>query len=179
MNRTLPASRLTTAKVRLSNPAVLAGSLSLLYAVVLMLFPRAFPELLQRIFQRGHFFTALAVLLLAANEILFLFIFRRRVQKPGLLTPGYIAFLTIGVVFAFWLLVNTADLEHQLSQLSLPTSSPVRDGINSEELLVYTHLGMVAGIVFPYLLVRLTQNYGSGTNSAERDAKARHMAAGQ
>ncbi len=177
MNRTMISNHLTTVKVRMSDSAVLAGAVSLLYALALMVYPRAFPELLERIFKRGYFFPALAVLLLASNEILFVLISRRRAQKPNLLTPGYIAVLTITVVFFFRLLVVAADAQMQISHLLLHTSQP--DGISSEVLLVYTHLGMVSGIFVPYLVVRVTQNYVSGANSRGRDVKVRHTAAGR
>jgi hypothetical protein len=175
---------LNAVKVRLSDSAVLAGAVSLLYAVALMVCPRAFPELLKHIFESGRFFPALTVLLVAANEILFVLISRRRAQGPGLLTPGYIAILTIGVVLQFRLLVYTAHAQAQLSHLSLSlsslqASSGILDGISSEDLLVYTHLALVSGIVLPFLLVRLTQNYMPNTSSADHDAKVRNAVAGQ
>ena len=179
MNRMLGSYHLNAVKVRLSDSAVLAGAVSLLYALALMLCPRAFPELLERIFEWGYFFPALAVLLVAANEILFVLISKRRAQKPDLLTSGYIALLTIAVVFVIRLLVVAADAQTQLSHLFLRTSSRVRDGISSEELLIYTYLAMVSGIILPYLVVRGTQNYVSDANSADHDAKVRNAAAGQ
>ena len=178
MNRTETINRLTTVKVRMSDSAVLGGAVSLLYAFGLMACPRAFPELLARIFGQGYFFPALALLLVTTNEILFVVISSRRHQKPGLLTPGYVAFLTIAVIFGFWLLVGTADLQTQLSHL-VSTSSRARDGISSEELLVYTYLAMVSGVFLPYLMVRMTQNYVSNANSADQDARVRNATAGQ
>jgi hypothetical protein len=180
MNRMMSSYRLNAVKVRLSDSAVLAGAVSLLYALALIVCPRAFPELLERIFESGRFFPALAVLLVATNEILFVLISRRRAQRPGLFTPGYIALLTIAVVLLFRLLVYAADAQAQLSHLSfLQVSSRVRDGISSEELLVYTHLAMVSGIFLPYLLVRVAQNYVSHANFADHDAKVRNAVAGQ
>jgi hypothetical protein len=179
MNPTMTSNRFTTVKVRLSDSAVLAGAVSMLYALGLMVCPRAFPELLERIFEWGYFFPALAALLVATNEILFVLISRQRAQKPGLFTPGYIAFLTVAVVLVFRLLVVAADSQTQLSHLFLHASSRVRDGISSEELLVYTHLAMVSGIVLPYLVVRVTQNYVSDANSADHDARVRNAVAGQ
>ena len=171
---------LNAVKVRLSDSAVLAGVVSLLYAFALIICPRAFPELLERIFESGRFFPALTVLLVATNEILFVVISRRRAQRPGLFTPGYIAFLTIGVVLFFRLLVYAAYAQAQFSHLSFSsTSNLVRDRISSEELLVYTHLAMVSGIFLPYLLVRVAQNYVSHANFADHDAKVRNAVAGQ
>ena len=177
MNRMMASSCLNTVKVRLSDSAVLAGAVSLLYALALMVCPRAFPELLERIFQWGYFFPALGALLVTTNEILFVFISRRRAQKMGLFTPAYIAFLTIAVVFVFRLLVVAADARTQLSHLFV--FKRVRDGISPEELLVYTHLSIVFGIFLPYLQVRVTQNYVSDANSADRGAKVRNAVAGR
>jgi hypothetical protein len=181
MNRMMSLYPLNAVKVRLSDSAVLAGAVSLLYALALIVCPRAFPELLERIFKWGYLFPALAVLLVAANEILFVLISRRRAQKPDLFTSGGIALLTIAVVFVFAGLVYAAyaqaQLAHHLS--SFQTFSWVRDGISSEELLVYAHLAMVSGIFLPYLVVRGTQNYVFDANSADHDAKVRNAAAGQ
>jgi hypothetical protein len=177
MNRMTISYRLNAVKVRLSDSAVLAGTVSLLYALALIVYPRAFPELLARIFKWGYLFPALAVLLVAANEILFVLISRRRAQKPDLLTSGYIAFLTIAVVFVFVGLVIAADAQTLLSHIL--ASSRARDGVSSEELLVYTHLALVSGIFLSYLMVRGTQNYVSNTNSADHEAKVRNAAAGQ
>jgi len=177
MNRMMSSYRLNAVKVRLSDSAVLAGAVSLLYALALIVCPRALPELLEHIFKWGYFFPALAVLLVAANEILFVLISRRRAQKPDLFTSGYIALLTIAVVVAFTGLVTAADAQTLFSHIFI--SSRVRDGISSEELLVYTHLAMVSGIFLPYLLVRVTQNYVSDANSADQDARVRNAVAGQ
>jgi hypothetical protein len=179
MNRMMASSRLSTVKVRLSDSAVLAGAVSLLYALALVVCPRAFPELLTRFFGWGHFFPALGVLLVSANEILYVHISRRRAQKMGLFTPAYVAFLTIAVLFVFRLLVMAADAQAQLSHLFLRDASRVRDGISSEELLVYTHLAVVSGIFLPYLLVRVTQNYVSHGNSADDDMQVRNAVAGR
>jgi len=170
---------LNAVKVRLSDSAVLAGVVSLLYALALIVCPRAFPGLLERLFVRGYFFPAITVLLVVANEILLVVISRRRAQRPGLFTPGYIAFLTVTVVLVFRVFVYVGDAQAQLSHLFLRASSGGRDGISSEELLVYAHLAMVSGIFLPYLLVRLTQNYVSDANSPHHDAKVRNAVAGQ
>ena len=177
MNPLLNSSRLNAVKVRLSDSAVLAGAVSLLYAVALIVFPRAFPELLQRLFWSGRFFPALTLLLVATNEILFVLICRRRAQRPGL-TLVYFAFLTIGIVSFFRLLVYGAHAQALLSQLVLH-SSRVRQGISSEELLFYTHLAIVSGIFLPYLMVRVTQNYVPDANPADHNANARNAVAGQ
>ena len=178
MTPTTTSNRLSTVKVRLSDSAVLAGTVSLLYALALVIFPRAFPEFLQNVFDWAYFFPALAVLLVVTNEILFVFICRRRAEKPTRFTPLYIAFLTAAVVMGFRQLMIAADLETQISHL-LFTSSRGQEGISSEEVLVYTHLALVSGIFLPYVLVRATQNYYSGASSPEPGDKARHAAAGQ
>ena len=171
---------LNAVKVRMSDSAVLAGAVSLLYAFALMVYPRAFPELLKRIFERGHFFPALTVLLLVGNEVLLVLISRRRAQKLGLFTPGYIAILTIAAVLFFRLLVYVAYAQSQLSHLSFVTASDrLRDGIISEELLVYTHVALVSGIFLPYLLVRVTQNYVSDDKAADQEPKVRSAVAGR
>ena len=178
MNSLMKFRRLNASKVRLSDSAVLAGAVSLLYALALVVCPRAFPELLERIFRSGGFFPALTLLVVATNETLFVLICRRRAQSTGLITPGYIAFLTIGVVSLFRLLVYGAHAQALLSQLFLRLPPGVREGIGSEDLLVYTHLAVVSGIFLPFLIVRMTQNYVSDANSAE-DARARTAVAGR
>jgi hypothetical protein len=178
MSGMMDSYRLNAVKVRLSDSAVLAGVVSLLYAVALVVYPIAFPGWLKSRFAGGLAFSALAIGLVAANEILFLLISKRRARKPDLLTAGYIALLTVAVVFLFRFLVMMADAQMQLSELSHRTAGHVLDGMRSEELLIYTHLILVSAIVLPYLLVRLTQNYVSDVKSADHEAKARNAVAG-
>ena len=177
MSGTHTSERAAAVKIRLSDSAVLAGGVSLLCAAAVMAFPRTFPELVKHIFYAGYFFRTLAIVLLAANEMLFLFLCNKRAEKVNLLTSAYIAFVTVGWVFALRALVVLANEHALLAHLSLPV--PSRDGIGAEELLLYTHLGMVSGIFVPFLLVRLTQNSVSRTDSAPLEAKARQAAAGQ
>jgi hypothetical protein len=69
--------------------------------------------------------------------------------------------------------VYAADAQAQLSHLYRHASSAVRNGISSEQLLVYSHLAVVSGIFLPYLLMRVTQNYVSDANSSDQAAKVR------
>ena len=179
MTPTTASSSLSTVKVRLSDSAVLAGVVSLLYAIALIAFPRAFPELLQRIFQWGPFFPALAGALVFTNEILFVLISRRRHQRMGVLTPVYIAFLTIAIVAFFRFFIYAADPQAQPFQLIPRISGRIQDGISSEERLVYMHLIAVAGIFLPYLLVRVTENYASDTSAEKNEVKVQNAVAGQ
>lgn len=177
MNPTTTPKHLAPVKLRLSDSAMLAGTVSLLYALALMVWPRAFPEAIERIFDGGRFYPAFAILLVASNEILFVFICMRRGQKPSPLTLGYIAFLTAAFVFLLRELLSFAEVEAHL--FYFPAHASAGHWLNSEELLFYTHLGIVAGIVLPYLVVRMTQDYVSGVDSEEPAEKARHAAAGQ
>lgn len=167
----------STAKVRLSDSAILAGTISLLYAFALMIWPRAFPEAIKRIFDSGHFYSTLALLLVITNEILFVFIYTRRAQKPYPLTFVYIAFLSVASVFVLKGLLIFADVEAHLVHFHAGT--PLRHALNSEEILFYTHLGIVSGIFVPYLLIRMTQDYISGADSAGSDVKVQHATAGE
>jgi ABC-type Fe3+-siderophore transport system permease subunit len=177
MNQAMTSKQLSPARVRLSDSAVTAGATSLAYAAALMLFPHAFPQILQRVFEGGYFFRTLALVLVITNAILFLLICKRRSQKPDLLTLSYIAFLTITLVSVLRMLVMFADEQAQVSHILL--HMPGRSGIGSEELLLYTHLGIVFGIFFPYVLVRLTRDYVSSRDSVEPDAKAHGAGAGE
>jgi cytochrome bd-type quinol oxidase subunit 2 len=168
-----PSSSLSTVKVRLSDSAVLAGVVSLLYAIALIAFPRAFPVLLQRIFQWGPFFPALTAVLVLTNEILFVLISRRRHQRMGVVTPVYLAFLTVAIVAFFRLFIYAADPQAQPFQLIPRISGRIQDGISSEERLVYMHLITVAGIFLPYLLVRVTENYVSDTTSEKTEVQVK------
>jgi hypothetical protein len=179
MNPLMKSRLLNASKVRLSDSAVLAGAVSLLYALALMVCPRAFPELLERIFWSGRFFPALAVLLVATNEILFVLICRRRAQTVGLITPGYIAFVTMGILSLLRLLVYGAHAQALYSQFLVRVPGGVHEGIGSEDLLIYTHLAMVSGIFLPYLVLRVTQNYVSNEHSPDQDVKASNAAAGR
>lgn len=176
MTPSTPSQHLTTARIRMSDSAILAGCVSLLYAFFLMVWPTAFPHLLARVYYGGYFYRTLAVLLVAANEILFAFIFKRRNQKPNPMTAAYIALLTVTLVFGLRAVLMVADEQAQLAHFL--QHSATHGGVTPAELLVYTHLGIVSGIFLPYLVVRLTQNYTSATQYAELELKARHTTAG-
>jgi len=176
MTPTIPSQRLTTARIRMSDSAILAGCVSLVYAFILMVWPTAFPHLLARIFYGGYFYRTLAALLVVANEVLFASIYRRRNQKASPFTAVYIALLTITLVFVLRGVLTIADEQAQLAYFLQHRS--LHGGVTPGELLVYTHLGVVAGIFLPYLVVRMTQNYVSATQF-EAEAKARQAAAGQ
>jgi hypothetical protein len=177
MNHVASLKQLTTAKVRLSDSAVYAGSFSLLYGLAVVVFPDTLSKLFMGLYAAGHFFPAIGILLLAWNEILFVVIARRRIQKPNFLTCAYIAFLTVAFVLVFRAVVVSADAQAQLAQVLVPISA--QGGIRSEELLVYSHLGLVSGTFLPYLLLRMTQSCVSGANPAEVNLKVQHTAAGQ
>lgn len=164
----------STAKVRLSDSAVLAGSVSLLYALAVMAWPRSLPTLLEHVYYGGHYFRLLAGFLVITNELLFVRIYRRRAQRPNPLTFAYIAFLTIAFVSLLWALVTFANVEAFYLHFRLH----VHRGIGSEELLFYTHLGLVSGIFFPYLLIRMTQDFVPGSRLAESDTKVLSASAG-
>jgi len=177
MTLTTPSQHLITARIRMSDSAILAGCVSLLYAFVLMVWPVAFPHLLTRIFYAGYFYRTLAMVLVVANEVLFTSIYRRRNQKASPITAAYIALLTITLVFALRAVLTIADEQAQLAHFIQHSS--IHAGMTAGELLVYTHLGIVSGIFVPYLIVRLTQNYVSATQLVEAEDKSRHATAGQ
>jgi hypothetical protein len=146
----MTSKRLSSTKVRLSDSALLAGGLSLLYAAAIMLWPRAFPQLLLRVFYGGHFFRTLAFALVAANGILFFFISRRRSERGNPLTFGYIAVVTVTATAAFRTMVMIAHDQAVIAQFRAHITVP--QGIDASELLAYAHLGIVSGIILPYLL---------------------------
>lgn len=172
----MTSTRLSTAKLRLSDSALFAGGVSLIYAAAIMLWPQAFPQLLARIFYGGYFFRTLAIALVAANGILFFLISQRRRERANPQTFGYLAFLTVTMIAVFRALVMIANEQAMTDQLRLHTA--VAKGIGGAELLAYTHLGILAGIVLPYLIVRLTQDYVSG-DSKPAETKALSTTAGQ
>lgn len=172
------SKRLSPAKVRLSDAAVLAGSVSLLYAIAVMLWPRALPQAVNSLFHSGYFYYVFGIVLSASNEILFALISRRRNQKPKWLTHAYIAFLTVTLVFVLRALILYADEQAQISHFH--RHATFAGGIGPEELLLYTHFGLVSGIFLPYLIVRLTQDYVSPATSVEPEPeKAQSATAGR
>ena len=114
MNSAMKSPRLNAVKVRSAIQRCSPGAVS---STAVCARPHClsarFPlALLGAYFRVGVFLSAtFALLLVVTNEILLGLISRRRGQRLGLITPVYIAFLTIVVVLDFRLLVSAADVQ--------------------------------------------------------------------
>jgi len=150
--RLIPA-RYQTTKIRLSDAAGVGGTLSLLFGVLVLLFPDTFPRIIAENWESGRLTALMAFGALIVNGAIYLRVVHLRHSRAQLWTSAYIAFLTVVVIVGFSFLEHAAVLRTELQLLPQPA---LRE---REEILAHTYFALIAAIFIPFLLVRLTQNF--------------------
>ena len=139
--------------VRLADGAVAVATLSLIFGLLLVFFPVAFPRIIVTSWQRGHLAVILMVLTLVLDAFLYLRASYLRSAKPTVLVAACLGSLPIIVVGGLSFLMESAVA--QTISLNLPN---LQARIN-EEVLAHTYLGLVSAVFLPFLVIRLLQQY--------------------
>lgn len=139
--------------VRLADAAVAVASLSLIFGLLLIFFPVAFPRIIVTSWQRGYLAMALMILTLVLDAFLYLRASYLRSAKPTVLVAACLGSLPIIVVGGLSFLMESAVA--QTNSLDLPN---LQARIN-EEVLAHTYLGLVSAVFLPFLVIRLLQQF--------------------
>ena len=139
--------------VRLADAAVAVATLSLIFGLLLVFFPVAFPRIIVTSWQRGHLAVILMVLTLVLDAFLYLRASYLRSAKPTVLVAACLGSLPIIVVGGLSFLIESAVA--QTISLNLPN---LQARIN-EEVLAHTYLGLVSAVFLPFLAIRLLRQY--------------------
>jgi hypothetical protein len=139
--------------VRLAEAAVAVASLSLIFGLLLVFFPVAFPRIIAASRQRGYLAMVLMVLTLVLDAFLCLRASYLRSAKPTVLVAACLGSLPIIVVGGLSFLMESAVA--QTISLDLPN---LQARIN-EEVLAPTYLGLVSAVFLPFLVIRLLQQF--------------------
>jgi hypothetical protein len=139
--------------VRLADAAVAVASLSLIFGLLLVLFPVSFPRIIVTSWQSGYLVVVMMVLTLVLDAFLYLRVAYLRSAKPTILVAACLGSLPIIVVGGLSFLMESAVA--QTISLDLPN---MQARLN-EEVLAHTYLGLVSAVFLPFLVIRLLQQF--------------------
>jgi hypothetical protein len=128
------------------------ATLSLIFGLLLVFFPVAFPRIIVTSWQRGYLAMVLMVLTLVLDAFLYLRASYLRSAKPTVLVAACLGSLPI-VVGGLSFLMESAVA--QTISLDLPN---LQARIH-EEVLAHTYLGLVSAVFLPFLVIRLLQQF--------------------
>lgn len=144
--------------VRLADAAEAVAVLSLLFGLLLVFFPVAFPRLIVNIWEHGQLMSIMMIFTLLLDTALYLRIAHRLSAKPGALAAACLGSLPLLVVGGLSLLLQSA-VTHTLA-----TDLPNLQARIGEEILAHTYLGLVSAVFLPFLVIRLLQQSRAATS---------------
>jgi hypothetical protein len=147
-----------TVTVRLADAAVTVAYLSLVFGLLLVLFPVSFPRSILNGWQSGHLMVVMMALTTSLDACLYLRVAHLQSTKPGVLGAACLGSLPVIVVVGLSFLLHGAVV-HTLSADLPNLQARVR-----EEILAHTYLGLVSGVFLPFLAIRLIEQF-KATNS--------------
>jgi len=139
--------------VRLADSAEVIGVLSLVYAVLLVVFPIAFPNAIVKSWERGQLLPIMMVFTFLLDTCLYLRVAQRLSAKPGILAAACLGSLPLLVVGASSVLLQRSVKYVLLSDL------PNLHAQVGEEILAHTYLALVSAVFLPFLAIRLLQQW--------------------
>ena len=146
-----PAQALATkpiVKVRLADAAIAGACVSLLFSLLLIVFPKSFPDLIVQNWFNGRLTAGMLVFALVFNCALYQRIARRRSAKVDSLAFFAVGLGTEITVVCFGLIFPA-------------TAVLAQKGIQArgyEEVLALVYFAIVAAVFFPFLVIRFTQD---------------------
>lgn len=142
-----------TVGLRLRDPAVALTFLSLIFALLLALFPTSFPRFVVEAWQNGRAIPVMILFTVAVNLGIYIRVAQRRSARPGMLAPALLgavpAFVVAGL--KFWL---QAAIAHTLSG-DVPN---VLARVN-EEILTQLYFGFIGAVFVPFVLIIFAQQF--------------------
>jgi hypothetical protein len=129
------------------------ASLSLIFGLLLVLFPVSFPRIIVTSWQSGYLVVVMMLLTLVLDAFLYLRVAYLRSAKPTILVAACLGSLPIIVVGGLSFLMESAVA--QTISLDLPN---MQARLN-EEVLAHTYLGLVSAVFLPFLVIRLLQQF--------------------
>lgn len=144
--------------VRLADSAEAVAAVSLVFGLMLVVFPVSFPQVIVSSWQHGQLMPFMMVFTLLLDTILYLRVAHILSAKPGIVAAACLGSLPLLVLGGLSLLMQSA-VHHTLS-MDLPNLQ-ARVG---EEILAHTYLGLVSAIFLPFLVIRFLQQF-KATNS--------------
>jgi len=144
--------------VRLADAAEAIAVLSLVFGLLLVLFPVSFPKMIVNSWEHGQLMPVMMALALLLDTCLYVRIAIMRSAKPGIVAAACLGSLPLLVVGGLSLLLQSA-----VSQ-TLALDRPNLQLRVGEEILAHTYLGLISAVFLPFLVIRLLQQF-KATNS--------------
>lgn len=144
--------------VRLADAAETIAILSLVFGLVLVIFPVSFPRMIVNAWQHGQLMAIMMVLTLLVDSGLYVRVTCMQAAKPGLLAAACLGSLPLLVVGGLSLLLQSA-VSHTLAL----DMSNLQSRVN-EEILAHTYFGIVSAIFVPFLVIRFLQQFRAGNS---------------
>lgn len=139
--------------VRMADAAEAIAVLSIAFALALIGFPVSLPRLIVNTWQHGQLTLAMMALVFMLDMFLYLRVAHIRFAKPG-----YGAAMCLGSL-PIVTLTGLAVLLERAVHYTILTDLPNLQARLGEEILAHTYLGLVSGIFFPFLVIRLWQQF--------------------
>ncbi len=142
-----------TVAIRLADPAIMLANVSLLFGLLLVLFPTSFPRIILENWQNARLTPIMILFSVSLSLGLYLRVAHRRAAKPGLLAAACLGSVPV-IVLAVLNFVLQATIAHTFSgDLS---NVPARV---DEEILAHTFFALIAAIFAPFLIIRVAQQF--------------------
>jgi hypothetical protein len=142
-----------TLAMRLADPAATLAYLSLLFGVLLVFFPVAFPRIIVESWQNARLTPIMILFTVSVNLGLYLSVAHQRSARPGIAASACLGSVPV-LVLAGLNFVLQATIAHTFSGSAGNASLRV-----DEEILAHTYFSMIAAIFAPFLIIRLAQQF--------------------
>jgi len=100
-----------TVAMRLADPAIMLANVSLIFGVLLIVFPSSFPHLILKNWQNARLTPILILLTVALNLGLYLRVAHRRAAKPGIMASACLGSVPVIVLAGLNLLLQRTILQ--------------------------------------------------------------------
>jgi hypothetical protein len=146
-----------TVAMRLADPAAMLAYVSLIFGLLLVLFPVSFPGIIVQNWQNAYLTPIMILFTVSLNLALYLNVTYHRSAKPGIVASACLGSVPVFVLAGLNVLLQ-ATIAHILS-------GDIPNGLArvNEEILAQTYFALIAAIFAPFLLIRLGQQF-SKTN---------------
>jgi hypothetical protein len=140
-----------TVAMRLADPAIMLSNVSLIFGLLLIVFPTSFPHVILENWQNGRLTPILIFLTVSLNLGLYLRVAHRRAAKPGIMASACLGSVPVIVLAGLNFLLQRTIIQTFIGDISNAS------GRVNEEILAHTYFALIAGIFAPFLIIRLAQ----------------------
>lgn len=142
-----------TLAMRLADPAGTLACVSLIFGLLLVIFPVGFPRVIIENWQNARLTPVMILFTVSLNLGLYLSVAHRRSAKPGILAAACLGSMPVILLAGLNFLLQ-ATIAHTLSGNIANASALVH-----EEILTHTFFALIAAIFGPFLVIRLAQQF--------------------